>query len=411
MSGNESGALVSKSGAWRAAAVAGVSLGQLLPGFFIAAALPVLYREQGFELKDIWVFFLPQIPGWLKFLWGPLIDRFTNGALGPRRTWIVFVTLAAAVIYGVIGAIQPSPQALMLLLWLLVFRSVVTSLMDVAIDAYTVEQYRAAPRTGASVVALAEMLGPVLASAVFMVLLDRFGWTPAVWAASAALLVFTAPAALRREAPFPRAAEARASFMAFFQRRDAWWIVAAVPLATAAAYFPTMGDSLALTDRNLTLSQIGIIIGLGQALGLAAGAIVAPVLLKALTGRAMSVIPVLSALAPLVTGLALHAEGLSVPALSVLFAVGGFLLSPFLVMISAKRMQWAMGPQVATDFAIQSSLARVGYSGAGFALSASAGYFGWQQHYIIAAAAVLAFGAVFLVLAHRIEKLRPPSSG
>ena len=73
---------------------------QGLPHGFFGQAMPVLLREQGVDLKHIGLMALVALPWALKFLWAPMLDRFT---LFPRhwpdefrRSWILAMNYSAA---------------------------------------------------------------------------------------------------------------------------------------------------------------------------------------------------------------------------------------------------------------------------------------------------------------------------
>ena len=50
-------------------------------------------REEGVNLKSIGIFGLAQIPYTLKFLWAPLIDRFSIPFFDRRRGWMALSQL------------------------------------------------------------------------------------------------------------------------------------------------------------------------------------------------------------------------------------------------------------------------------------------------------------------------------
>jgi PAT family beta-lactamase induction signal transducer AmpG len=68
-------------------ALAGFSSG--LPLFVLIQLLPGWLRSQGVGLKEIGFFALVQLPYIWKFLWSPLLDRYTLPWLGRRRGWMI----------------------------------------------------------------------------------------------------------------------------------------------------------------------------------------------------------------------------------------------------------------------------------------------------------------------------------
>jgi MFS family permease len=336
----------------RALAVAGLSAGQLLPAMFLGAALPAIYREQGFDLRSLWIFFLPQLPAWIKWLWAPLVDRFGHPGFGRRKSWILPMTALASALYLGLTLIEPTLAWLNILIALLIARSFLTSVLDVAIDAYTVEAYAHAPPEGASVVGIAEQLAPIVATSGLLVVYDRFGWDAAIYAAVAGLILCTVPAALRREEP-PRVAAPPASLGRFIRRRDSPLILFAVPALSFAIYFPVLADSVFLVDRGFSLAESGVIVGLGQGAGYFVGLAAAPFILG-WSPTAARLAAFAAALAPL-GPMALSLVEVGVAQAAAVYFASALLLSPLIVEVNARRIMWADRGQPATDFAIQSA--------------------------------------------------------
>lgn len=62
-----------------------------LPLYILISLLPAWLKSSGVDLKAIGLFALIQLPFTMKFLWSPLMDRYTLPLLGRRRGWL-FVT-------------------------------------------------------------------------------------------------------------------------------------------------------------------------------------------------------------------------------------------------------------------------------------------------------------------------------
>ena len=61
-----------------------------LPLFFIIQLLPAWLLSYGLTVKAIAAFSLTQLPYVFKFLWAPLLDRYSLlPALGRRRSWML----------------------------------------------------------------------------------------------------------------------------------------------------------------------------------------------------------------------------------------------------------------------------------------------------------------------------------
>ena len=74
-----------------------------LPFFVLVQLIPGWLRSQGVGLKEIGIFALVQLPYVWKFLWSPLLDRYSLPWLGRRRGWMItaqICLLAAIVLIG-----------------------------------------------------------------------------------------------------------------------------------------------------------------------------------------------------------------------------------------------------------------------------------------------------------------------
>ena len=60
-----------------------------LPLYLLINLLPAWLRSEGVDLKAIGLFALIQLPYTWKFIWSPLMDRFTPPFLGRRRGWML----------------------------------------------------------------------------------------------------------------------------------------------------------------------------------------------------------------------------------------------------------------------------------------------------------------------------------
>mgnify|MGYP001800856243 CR=1 FL=1 len=61
---------------------------QSAPVQFFYVGLPAIFREAGHSLADIALVHLAFLPWALKFLWAPLVDRFTLIGARPYRLWL-----------------------------------------------------------------------------------------------------------------------------------------------------------------------------------------------------------------------------------------------------------------------------------------------------------------------------------
>ena len=107
-----------------------------LPLFFIIQLLPAWLLSYGVTIKAIAAFSLTQLPYVLKFLWAPLLDRYSLiPFLGRRRSWMLVTQIGLLIGIAVYGMLDPQAQ----LKWVVILSIVVSFLsatQDVAVDAF-----------------------------------------------------------------------------------------------------------------------------------------------------------------------------------------------------------------------------------------------------------------------------------
>lgn len=106
-----------------------------MPLLLTGSVLQAWMTRAGVDLGTIGLFALVGVPYTLKFLWAPLLDRYTPLSLGRRRGWLLLFQIAlAASIFG-LGLSDParSPWLVALLALMVSFFS---ASQDIVIDAY-----------------------------------------------------------------------------------------------------------------------------------------------------------------------------------------------------------------------------------------------------------------------------------
>ncbi|GAA0514932.1 MULTISPECIES: muropeptide transporter [Pigmentiphaga] len=113
----------------------------------------------------------------LKFLWAPLMDRYTPPLLGRRRGWMVVTQLLLALAIMAMGLLSPS-EALLPLALIAVFVAFCSSSQDIAFDAYRTDVLRKEERgAGAAVSVLGYRLAMLVSGGLALVIADSWlGW-------------------------------------------------------------------------------------------------------------------------------------------------------------------------------------------------------------------------------------------
>ncbi len=107
-----------------------------LPLYLLLQLLPAWLRSEGLNLKTIAAFAFMQLPYTWKFLWAPLMDRYSLlQALGRRRSWILATQLALLASIISLGMFQPQQDITMVAI-LATLVALFSASQDIVIDAY-----------------------------------------------------------------------------------------------------------------------------------------------------------------------------------------------------------------------------------------------------------------------------------
>ena len=77
-------------------------IAQSIPMSFFSTVIPVMMRQENFTLSAIGMLQLIKLPWILKFIWSPLVDRYTTTTIQYKR-WIFSSELIYAAIMDQIG--------------------------------------------------------------------------------------------------------------------------------------------------------------------------------------------------------------------------------------------------------------------------------------------------------------------
>lgn len=109
-----------------------------LPLYFIYQYIPAWLRTEGVSLKEIGLFSLIGIPYTWKFLWSPIMDKYTPPFLGKRRGWMLITQCILLVSMALLGQVDPQKN-----IWLVVYISAAIAFFsasqDIVLDAYRTE--------------------------------------------------------------------------------------------------------------------------------------------------------------------------------------------------------------------------------------------------------------------------------
>ena len=106
-----------------------------LPLFVLINLLPVWFSAQGVSLRDIGLLALILLPYNWKFLWAPLVDRYSPFGLGRRRGWLILTQSGLLLTTAAIGLLEPKSATISVAFIALVI-ALLSATQDIVIDAY-----------------------------------------------------------------------------------------------------------------------------------------------------------------------------------------------------------------------------------------------------------------------------------
>ena len=112
----------------------------------------------------------------LKFLWAPLLDRFTLPLLGRRRGWVVVFQVALMVTIAAMGMVDPIEQPALLGV-LAISVAFLSASQDVVLDAYNADLLEPRERAaGTSIYVLGYRVAMLVTGTLALVMADHLPW-------------------------------------------------------------------------------------------------------------------------------------------------------------------------------------------------------------------------------------------
>ena len=275
-----------------------------LPLALTAGTLQAWMTVENVDLKTIGFFSLVGQAYVFKFLWSPMMDRYTPPFLGRRRGWLLVTQLA--LIGGIIamGFMQPS-RDLTLLAALAVLVAFCSASQDIVFDAWKTDVLPPEERgSGAAITVLGYRLAMLISGGLALWLADRYlGWQATYWL-MALLMVPGLIATLLAKEPTMPAREPHSLRQAvtfplkdFFQRNNAWLLITLIILYKLGdAFAASLTTTFLIRGVGFSAGDVGLV---NKTLGLLAtiiGALYGGVLMQRLSlFRALMIFGVLQA--------------------------------------------------------------------------------------------------------------------
>jgi len=239
-----------------------------LPLYILIQLVPGWLRTEGVGLAEIGFFTLVQVPYTWKFLWSPIMDRYTLPFLGRRRGWMLVTQLALMMSIAALGFLEPSFS-----IWAVAYLAMAVAFFsasqDIVLDAYRRELLPDQELgIGNSIHVQAYRLSGLVPGALALILADHLPWHTVFVIVAAFMCVGIAltlgvdephrdpgaPKTIREAVIEP--------FHEFINRQG----LAPALLVLAFLFFYKLGDNMATAlqtpffiDVGFTLTQIGSI--------------------------------------------------------------------------------------------------------------------------------------------------------
>ena len=379
-----------------------------LPLALTSGTLQAWMTVENIDLKTIGFFSLVGQAYVFKFLWSPVMDRYTPPFFGRRRGWLLTTQCLLLLSIAAMGFLDPTSQ----LRWMAALAVIIafcSASQDIVFDAWKTDVLPAEERgTGAAISVLGYRLGMLISGGLALWLADNYlGWQGIYWLMAVLLIPCIMATYLAPEPsdaiPAPKSLEQAviAPLKDFFSRNNAWLILMLIVLYKLGdAFAMSLTTTFLIRGVGFDAGQVGMV---NKTLGLLAtivGALYGGVLMQRLTlFRALMIFGILQGTSNAAYWmLSITDKHLYSMAAAVFFEnlCGGMGTAAFVALL----MTLCNKSFSATQFALLSALSAVGRVYVG----PIAGWFvvahGWSTFYLFSVAAAIP-GILLLLICRR----------
>lgn len=238
---------------------------QFLALTLIASVIPVVLRAEGVSLDLIGLFSAAMFAFTVNFLWAPLVDRYSLGRLGLRRSWLLATQVASALIVAAMAMLDPARDGMPLFAASIALALVIAT-QRIATLGYAADVLAPAERGfGTALMGCGGAISNAVGAAACLALVSALGWQLAIlcFAVFLGALAFTVMGIPEpQRAPISQVVKASGRVMLGTARL---WGVAG--LLAPAAFGIAIAYAMALprlVDAGIALVDVGWIGGLAN---------------------------------------------------------------------------------------------------------------------------------------------------
>ncbi|AOP42427.2 muropeptide MFS transporter AmpG [Edwardsiella piscicida] len=238
-----------------------------LPLALTSGTLQAWMTVAGVDLKTIGFFSLVGQAYVFKFLWSPLMDRYTPPLLGRRRGWLLLSQVLLLIAIFSMGLLNPERH-----LWWLAALAVMVAFcsasQDIVFDAYKTDLLSAEERgAGAAISVFGYRLAMLVSGGLALWLADRYlGWQATYWLMAALMLIGIAATLMAPEpqadVPPPRTLEQAvlAPLRDFFLRDNAWLILLLIVMYKMGdAFAGSLSTTFLIRGVGFDAGEVGLV--------------------------------------------------------------------------------------------------------------------------------------------------------
>ena len=339
-----------------------------LPLFILVHLISAWLKSEHVDLKSISLFGLVGFPYTWKFVWAPVMDRFSLSFLGRRRGWMLVTQVLLLFVIMELGQLSPQ-RDFTLIIWLSGLMCFISASQDIVINAYQREILDERHQAiGFALSINTYKLSALVPGSLALILSDHVSWS--------AVFIFTAlfmlpgiittllikEPSLYGEPPKNIREAVLLPFKEFINRKG----LSAALLILGFIFLYNLGNAMATAlqtpffmDLGFTRTQIGVVAkSTGLWAGISGGILGGIWLIKLGINRGLWIFGVLQAVA--ILGFALMAKmGLSVWMLGVVMAADYFAVGLSVAAFTAYIATTTDPRYTATQFALVTSLAAI----------------------------------------------------